>query len=483
MAQSQVKGARAAAPAFVEGEGGGLQQIDITSNKDASKTVSVVNSAMTFLYYESILQDAVRATLSYSDTGNSIDEKTAVEGLPIVGQETVSLKFSDNNNNTIDTVLYVNKVTPLLDDTTKSVVQLDLSSRAFIWNEKVRVNKRFDGKISNHVKELLTQPDYLGPTETTKSTEFYREKELDIEDSANERNFIGNNKKPYYTINWLARQAVPSKGDSQALGESAGFFFWETADKYHFKSIDGLMNTEENKPKKSIIYNASPDDGGATIPEGYDYKALEYGVDNVINIQNKLKMGAYSTRCITFNPFNTYYEVTTPNAGTSKKAASVNTKGNQKKLKKAGQELPTMNPEFDVTKEGGEFTRTTYMVLDVGSLPSGTGEGKDQEQLDKAEKENYKPAQVLNQGIQRMNQLFALKTTITIPGDFSLHAGDAIYVDAPQLKTDTTTDEVDKQTGGNYIISDLCHYMSPKHTLTKLILVRDSFGRNPKEIG
>ena len=53
------------------------------------------------------------------------------------------------------------------------------------------------------------------------------------------------------------------------------------------------MNTEENKPKKSIIYNASPDDGGATIPEGYDYKALEYGVDNVINVQNKLKMGAY----------------------------------------------------------------------------------------------------------------------------------------------------------------------------------------------
>ena len=85
----------------------------------------------------------------------------------------------------------------------------------------------------------------------------------------------------------------------------------------------------------------------------------------------------------------------------------------------------------------------------------------------------------------RMKQLFALKTTITIPGDFSLHAGDAIYVDAPQLKTtkEGKGDSVDQQTGGNYIISDLCHFMSPENTLTKLTLVRDSFGRKAKERG
>ena len=56
-------------------------------------------------------------------------------------------------------------------------------------------------------------------------------------------------------------------------------------------------------------------------------------------------------------------------------------------------------------------------------------------------------------------------------------------MDAPQLKTDTNSDEVDKQTGGNYIIADVCHYISSKHTLTKLTLVRDSFGRKPKTRG
>jgi hypothetical protein len=32
------------------------------------------------------------------------------------------------------------------------------------------------------------------------------------------------------------------------------------------------------------------------------------------NVKEKLKMGAFSTRTILFDPFNCYYEVITPNA-------------------------------------------------------------------------------------------------------------------------------------------------------------------------
>jgi hypothetical protein len=75
----------------------------------------------------------------------------------------------------------------------------------------------------------------------------------------------------------------------------------------------------------------------------------------------------------------------------------------------------------------------------------------------------------------RYNQLFASKCTITIAGDFSLHAGDVIFLDVPELAPETKN--VSKETGGLYIIADLCHYISPKETFTKLNLVRDSFGR------
>jgi len=33
------------------------------------------------------------------------------------------------------------------------------------------------------------------------------------------------------------------------------------------------------------------------------------------------------------------------------------------------------------------------------------------------------------------------------------------------------------QSGGLYIIADLCHYVTPRETYTKLTLARDSVGR------
>ena len=75
-----------------------------------------------------------------------MDEKTAIDGLPIVGQEKVELKFTDNNEETLDLILYVNNVKPFFDDSTKSAVVLDLVSKEFIMNQKVRVTKRYDGK-------------------------------------------------------------------------------------------------------------------------------------------------------------------------------------------------------------------------------------------------------------------------------------------------------------------------------------------------
>ena len=464
---NKIRGSKAAGPAVKKGGGGGIEKVDITSNESPGKKISVTNATAAVLYYESILQDSVRATVTFSDTGGSVDGKTAMEGLPIVGQENVQVQIRDNNDNEIKVTLYVNSVTPLVEDTRKSIVQLELASKEFIMNEKVRINKRFNGKISEHVKKILEESIYLAT-----------EKEIDVEETSNEQNYIGNNKKPFYIINWLSRGAVPKDG---SLGNTAGYFFWETAKKFYFKSIDSLMDTQTNKPKKSYLYNETPDKDGTRIPEGYNDKALEYSVNNKVNIQDKLKMGAYSTRIIMFDPYTTKYEVVNPNAGNSKGAPSG--KGNEKDLKLAGKNLPVLNKEFNKEEPGKEFSRTTFMVLDKGALVSGSGTGQKQEQIEKSKEENYEPGVVLNQGIQRMNQLFALETSITIPGDFSLHAGDAIYVDAPELKEDKKDMEVNKQTGGNYIIADVCHYLSAKHTLTKLNLIRDSFGRKPKQRG
>jgi len=462
-----------------------VDELTVFSNPTQQDDVSLLGGLVRLQYWESIMQDTIRATVVYTDSGNTIDRKTAVDGLPIVGQEKVALSFKDHQDNELifrdDTALYVNKVTPIADDTTKAMVHLDLVSKEFIMNEKVRLNTRFDGKIANgsgaegnatanannggHIEKILkTDKKYLAT-----------KKDIDIDKTANNYNFIGNNRKPFYTLNWLSKMGVPEgQGeDGKYKGNTAGFFFWETSEGFKFKAIDTLLGQKE---KKKIIFNQSVD--GESIPQGYDVKAVAYELDNRVDVQTKYKMGAYSSRIIMFDPFNCFYEVIAPNAGVTKTDSEnvgtpENEPANKKNLTTAGIGLPLLNKEFDREGKNQDYTRTTYMMLDTGTMPTGDTE----EQLNKSKDVNFDAKSVLNQSIMRMNQLFSQKTTVTIPGDFSLHAGDTVKVDAPQLESDTSNDDVNQQSGGLYIIADLCHFITPKETYTKLNLIRDSFGR------
>ena len=115
------------------------------------------------------------------------------------------------------------------------------------------------------------------------------------------------------------------------------------------------------------------------------------------------------------------------------------------------------------------------MLYDTGTLPTGDTD----QQIESNATQNFESQTVLNQAIRRYNQLFSAIETITIVGDFSLHAGDAIFVDFPSLEVETS-DDLDTESGGLYIIADICHYITSKETFTKMNLVRDSVGRvNP----
>ena len=420
--------------------------LEVTSNTDKGKKVSLTGDASfaRLLYYESMLDDTVRADVTFGDTGNSIDKNSVMEGLPLVGTEEVKLKFKDNDDNEVSLTLYANKITPVFDDSVKSLVTMSLVSEEYIRNEQgsSRVNIRFDGKISDNVDKIFK--DYL----KTK-------KKLDIEDTRNNLNFLGNNRKPLYTLNWLSRASVPSTDGK--FGDSAGYLFFETSEGYHFKSIDALMAQEK---KKSYIFNQSPDT--EAVPAGYSGKILEYTADNRVDVQKKYQMGAYGSRLVVFDPFNCKYQVVKQTAEETKKRKGIHT---------AGKDLPKLNPIFE-NEQKNEFTRTTYMLIDTGTIPTGDTE----EQIKKSQDENFESRQILNQAIRRYNQLYTGMVTVTIAGDFSLHAGDAIFVDSPGLTPDRD-DSINREFGGLYIIADLCHYISPQETYTKLNLVRDSFGR------
>jgi len=423
-----------------------ITKLEITSNKDENKKISLLGGTnapgprlFRMMYYESILQDTIKAEVIFVDTGGAVDGKSAIEGLPLVGTEEVDIAFQDNQENKIKLKMYVNKVTPIDEDTRKSSVQLNMVSEEFIRNEEgnSRLNVRFDGRISDHITKIL-------------KSFLKTKKKLDIENTSNNYNFIGNNRKPYYALNWLSKTSIPENAGKK--GSSAGFFFVETSEGFKFKSIDGLFAQEK---KKSFIYNETPDSNGK-VPSGYNGKILSQQADNAIDAQSKFQMGAYSTRLVIFDPYTCNYQVIKQTADETKSGTKL-----------GGKDLPTFNKKFDT-----DFTRTTYMLADTGTLPSGSSS----QQISKAKEQNFETPQVLNQAIRRYNQMFAGMQTITIAGDFSLHAGDVVFIDTPGRNAEKN-DQINKEYGGLYIIADLCHYISTKETYTKLNLVRDSFGR------
>ena len=419
-----------------------ISKADIVSNSDPEKTASLVNGIIRLTYFESILQDSIKASIVFGDAGNTVDEKSAVEGLPIVGTEDFKLEMKDNNDEKLKVNMVVNSMTPLYEDGSKNVINLNLVSEEFLRNEmgESRCRARFNGNISDNIEKIFKD-------------RLKTKKPLDIERTSNDYNFLGNGRKPYYILNILSKQSIPEGGEDG----SAGFLFFETADGYQFKSIDKLFDKQQ---KKSYIFNNSTD-AKEGIPAGYDGKILQHQADSSINVQSKMNMGAYKTKLVMFDPYNCKYVV---DEKTADEAVE------KKKVKLAGKGLPVFNEKFKTPTK--DFTRTTFMMIDSGTLPSGATE----EQIKENQKDNFKAAQTLNQAIRRYNQLFSSMMQITIAGDFSLHAGDVIFVDIFSVKGEKD-DTVNKESGGLYIIADLCHYVDSAGTYTKLNLARDSFGR------
>ena len=228
-----------------------VTKIDVLSNS-TGKSVSLLGGFSELVYRESVMSDTITASFIFIDSGASIDGKSVREGLPLVGEEKVTIEFEDNAENKISVTLYVNSITPIANQTQKSILGIDLVSKEYLMNEKTRVSKRYDGKPSDHIQSVLTEV-------------LESEKTLDAEATSNNLNIIGNMTKPFYFINNLCKKSVSA--ENQTIGKTAGYFFYETSEGFFLKSIDGLLDQE---PKAKTIYNETPDTAGGNMPEGKD---------------------------------------------------------------------------------------------------------------------------------------------------------------------------------------------------------------------
>ena len=436
---------------------GSINQFQLFQAKNNGDSVDLSAVSPDIRYYESVLSNSVTLTASIIETGFT-DKKSndklyptgIIDSLPIRGGEQCFIELEDNQptknklkfkgNNSF----YVNRVRDIDPGTQRDLYFIDFSTREFIANEQSRVLKRYNGSISDNIRRILSDPNGLKT-----------QKNIDVDDTAINYNFIGNTRKPFYVCTWLASKSAP-KIDGK-IGGTAGYLFYETYDGFKFKSIDKLF---EQKPVKKYIYTNTAD-----IPPGYDDKVLSYTIERDIDLQQNLTLGTYSNTSIFFDFYRFNY-----------KERKFNVDDQQKDLiKNAGSK--------DITYVADEFriptSRLMNHVLDVGTLPNGTNiESQLKDWKNNPTASTYDATNIMVQSIMRYNQMFTIKINIIVPGDFSLRAGDLVHCDFPELTVEKNA-KVNKESGGIYMIASLCHRITTSDTFTSLTLVRDTFGRKP----
>ena len=419
-------------------------EILIESTTDKNRTVDLRTGVQSIDYYEDLFSPTITAKILVTTTGSVIDNTGVYLGLPLRGGERLSMKiegntdnnpglnFSDNNS------LYVSGITNVIRDSKQETFVLNLCSREAITNETSRVPIRFptSSPISVSAEEIIKKYLVTG-------------KELFIDQTSNKYGFIGNMKKPFTLLTWLASKGVPESGEDG----TAGYFFYETQDGYCFKSVDSLITQEVSE-----VYNATE----ISDPNNkQDFQILNHVTTRNNNLLEKLRLGQFSTQRSYFNPLT--FDYTRPEKGLFKLEDYA---GKSKNLGRSFG-MPPIN-------EGSELTladipsRLVTGIVDIGTLEDGV-----------SYEENADAFRYQSQAIMRYNLMFTQAMTITIPSNTNLRAGNLIQCLFPST-TVSKGGEFDTEISGLYMIKELCHHFDAEGSYTSLKLIRDTFGQYGK---
>jgi len=420
-------------------------EVLIESN-DQSKSIDLRTGVQSIDYYEDIFSPTITAKIVVTNTGNSIDGQSIYQGLPLRGGERVSIKIAGNtsknpglNFSSKDSYLYVSSISNVISGNQVETFVLNLCSREAITNETARVAKKYptSSPISASAEDIIKS--YL-----------QTKKDVKVDPSSNKYGFIGNMRKPFTVLTWLASKGVPdSKGDA-----TAGYVFYENQDGYNFRALDKLITQES-----LATYNAT--DIVNPNSEKQDFQILSYVTTKNQNMVEKLRLGAFASQRMFFNPLN--FEFTDPEKGLFK----IDDYAGKSKNLGSKITLPKITQDSEQTL-GDIPTRMITGIIDLGTL-----------EKDVSVDENANPLKYQSQALMRYNVLFTQSITMTVPSNTNLKAGDIIECLFPKTTT-SEKKEYDQDQSGLYMIKELCHHFDTEGSYTSMKLIRDTFGKYGK---
>ena len=434
------------------------QEMEISAETTTGepKTIDLKLGVVKFNYYEELFSPCLTAQLLVVSAGGAVQTdvkkgesgetiENVYSGLPIRGGERVKIKIKPNSEKNValefdtpEKYFYVSNVSKQFSDGSKEIFTLDLVSREAITNETSRVVKRYpkESKISDHVKTIIE--DRLASSI----------KDEDIDETVNKYGFIGNLKKPFHVLVWLASKSKPKKG-------LPGYFFYQTKDGFKFKSIDSLI--EDGNESEKITYRETNFKPSSVLSDVADFTILQYNVVQNNDLLTKLALGQFSSHIMEFDPLQGTFTTQEQGKFTLDDVTSESINLGETP------EVPKLLNDDTTQNLGTLPSRLITMVTDRGVLD-----------FEPVTDKNSEPSLWQRQADMRYQLLFTQVLNMVVPLNTNLSVGNIIFVEF--LQSNMEAKERDRQQSGSYMIKELCHHFDPNQSITSMTLVRDTFG-------
>lgn len=383
--------------------------------------------------FEDLYSPFITGTLIFKD---SLD---FVNALPFVGQETLSLKVYtptlEKKGGVIEGQFHIHKMKDREFQNERSIIyEMNFISKEFLTDANIKLSKAYSGKVSEIVKNLLTD----------KTVAFNTTKKLNIEETNNSIKFVSNYWSPIRIVNYCASHALNKE-------KSPSYIFFENRDGFNFGSIDTLMSS--NTIQQEFSYNSASQTikptGGSARDLNVDYKRItSFSVTDGFNSMDRINSGMLASRLFS-------YDITSKNVSVKNYDIFSNFK-NKKHLNKyptVSTKLPTYYTSkiMIVPKQTEQFTG----FIDVSNI-------------------NF-----IQTRISELNQANDFKITITVPGRFDYTVGQVVRIKSFQVepisKEESLRDNIDKIFSGKYMIAAINHFVSRREHECTLELVKDSY--------
>lgn len=364
--------------------------------------------------------------------------------------------------------MFIYKIKNIRIGTGKKYYALEFCSKEKIRDTQRKICKAYEGPIHNFVRDVLRN-------------DLKSQKNLFFEQTSPVVKYVIPKKSPLDTIDFFGDESISKKFNN------SGFYFFETSDGFHFKSLESMISVESGVAKRPEIEytNAPKVKSGTTYRQkvgnrtvkGNMEKVFDFKVINRYDTYGNIKNGVYASRLVTYDAFTKQFKELDFSYIADFKNGTHMGQISKDKTTETNSLMPIYN--YEEGKILSDFSEGKYMFT---TSAQGMHDKKDDDgnisAIDTAD-----VSQTLQRQISQKGAFNSFTVELLVPGNTSITVGTVINF---KTLTGASAKEsrIDPYLSGNYLVTGVSHLIQHPKSPTKqtihnmtLICVKDSVSK------